>query len=92
VGWIGGLKFAVNIKIYTHIILAVVLNGRETLYLTLNESDSRKVYKNRVMMEVQRVRERWEQLHDEELHGDVRVIRSIKADGIGEACGTNGEY
>ena len=63
----------VNIKIYTTMILPVVLYGCETLSLTLREERRLRVFENRVLRRIfgpkrDEVTEEWRKLHNEELN------------------------
>jgi hypothetical protein len=79
----------VKIKIYTSIILPVVLYGCETLSLTLREEHRLRVFENRVLRRIfgpkkDEVTGGWRKLHNEELHGlysSPSIIRVIKARG-----------
>jgi hypothetical protein len=74
-------------KIYTTIILPVVLYGCETWSLTLREERRRRVFENRVLRRVfgpkrDEVTGEWRKLHNEELSdlyslpNTVRVVKS----------------
>jgi hypothetical protein len=77
----------VKIKIYTTIILPVVLYGCETWSLTLREEYRLRVFENRVLRRIfgpkgDEVTGGWRKLHNEELHGlhsSPGIVRVIKA-------------
>jgi hypothetical protein len=63
----------VKVKIYTTIILPVVLYGCETWSLTLRDEHRLRVFENRVLRRIfgpkrDDVAEEWRKLHSEELH------------------------
>jgi hypothetical protein len=74
-------------KIYTTIILPVVLYGCETLSLTLREEHILRVFENRVLRRIfgplrDEVTGGWRKLHIEELHGLYSlpsIVRMSKA-------------
>jgi hypothetical protein len=76
-----------KIKIYTTIILPVVLYGYETWSLTLREERRLKVFENRMLWRIfvpkmDEVTGGWRKLHNEELHrlySSSSIIRVIKA-------------
>jgi hypothetical protein len=77
----------VKIKIYKTIILPVVMYGYETWSVTLREEHRLRVFENRVLRRIFRLKRDevtggWRKLHNEELHGlysSPSVIRVIKA-------------
>jgi hypothetical protein len=81
------LSKAIKIKIYKAIILPVVLYGRETWSLTLQEECRLKVFENRVLSKMfgskrEEVRGGGRKLHNEELHDlhkSPNIIRMIKS-------------
>jgi hypothetical protein len=85
----------VKVKIYKTIILRVVLYGCETWSLTLREEHRLRVFENRVLRRIFRFKRdevtvEWRKLHDEELHNLFPdIIRQVKANEVGGACGTH---
>jgi hypothetical protein len=81
-----------KIRIYTTIILPVVLYGCETLSLTLREKHRLGVYENGVLRRIfgpkrDEVTGEWRKLHNEELYdlySSLSIIRTIKARRMGE--------
>jgi hypothetical protein len=84
----------VKIKIHRTTILPVVLYGCETWLLTMREDCRLRVFKNRVLRRIFRLKrdevtEEWRKLHNEELSylysspNNVRVIK-IKTNEMGE--------
>jgi hypothetical protein len=77
----------VKVKIYTTIILPVVLYGCETWSLTLREEHRLRVFENRVLRRMFRpkrdeVTGEWRKLHNEELHNlysSPDIIRQVKS-------------
>jgi hypothetical protein len=75
------------VRIYKTIILAVVLYGCETWYLTVREEHKLRVFGNRMMRSIygpkgDRVMGGWRKLHTEKLHNlysSLSVIRIIKS-------------
>jgi hypothetical protein len=70
--WIYNIK-NIKFRIYTTIILPVVLYGCETLSLTLREEQRLRLFENRVLRRIfgpkrDEVRGGWRKLHNEELH------------------------
>jgi hypothetical protein len=88
----------VKIEIYKTIILPVVLYGYESLSLTLREEHRLRVFENWVRRRIfgpkrDEVTGGWRKLHNEELHGlysSPSIVRVIKEDEIGGACGVHG--
>jgi hypothetical protein len=88
----------VKVKKYKTIILPVVLYGCETLSLTLSEEHRLRVFENRVLRRIfgpksDEVTGEWRKLHNEELHNlysSPDIIRQVKANEVGGACGTHG--
>jgi hypothetical protein len=78
--------------------LAFVLYGCETWSLTLREEHRLRVFKNRVLRRIfgpnrDEVTGEWRKLHNEELHNlysSPDIIRQVKANEVGGACGTHG--
>jgi hypothetical protein len=76
-----------KVRIYTTIILAVVLYGCETWSLTVREEHKLRVFENRVLRRIfgpksDGVAGRWRKLHNEELHNlctSPSIIRIIKS-------------
>jgi hypothetical protein len=76
-----------KIKIYTNIILPVVLCGCETWSLTLREERRLTVFENRVLRRIfgpkrDEVTGVWRKLHNEELHdlySSFTIVRVIKS-------------
>jgi hypothetical protein len=88
-----------KIRIYTTIILPVVLYGCETWSLTLREEHRLRVFENRVLRRIfglkrDEVTGEWRKLHNEELrdlYSSPSIIRIIKSRRMmGGTCGTNG--
>jgi hypothetical protein len=81
------LSINVKIKTYKTIILPVVLNGCETLSLTLRVEHRLRVFENRVLRRIFGPKRDegiggWRKLHNEELHGlysSPSIVRVIKA-------------
>jgi hypothetical protein len=75
-----------------------VLYGCETWSLTLREENRQSVYENRVLRRIfgrkrDEVTGEWRKLHNEELHilySSPNIIRQIKENEVGGACGTRG--
>ena len=75
-----------NIKIYSIIILPVVLYGCETWSLTLREEHRLRVFENRVLRRIcgprrDGVTGEWRKLHNEErndLYSSPSIVRVIK--------------
>jgi hypothetical protein len=88
----------VKVKIYKTIILPVVLYGCETWSLTLREDHRLRVFENRVLRGIfgpkrDEVTGEWRKLHNEEIHNlysSPDIIRQVKANEVGGACGTHG--
>jgi hypothetical protein len=88
----------VKVKIYKYIILPVVLYGCETWSLTLREEHSLSVFESRVLRRIfgpkrDEVTGEWRKLHNEELNNlcsSPDIIRQVKANEVGGACGTHG--
>jgi hypothetical protein len=88
----------VKVKIYRTIILPVVLYGYETWSLTLGEDHRLRMFENRVLRRIfgpkmDEVTGEWRKLHNEELHNlysSPDIIRQVKANEVGGACGTHG--
>jgi hypothetical protein len=89
-----------KVKIYTIIILPVVLYGCETWSLTLREEHRLRVFENRVLRRIfgperDEVRGEWRKLCNGELHNwysSPDVIRQIKSRKMRcEACDTHGK-
>ena len=89
----------VKIKIYTNIILPVVLYGCENWSLTLREEYRLRVFENRVLRRIfgpkrDEVTGEWRRLHNKKLYAlysspnIIRVIKSRKQ--MGRTCGTYG--
>jgi hypothetical protein len=76
-----------KIRLYTTIILPVVLYGCETWSLTLKEEYRLKVFENRMLRRIfgpkrNEVTGEWRKLHNKELHDlytSPRIIRIIKS-------------
>ena len=76
-----------KIKIFTTIILPVVLYGRETWSLTLREERKLRVFENMVLRRIfgprrDEVKEEWRRLHNEELndlYSSPNIVRVIKS-------------
>ena len=94
------LSKKLKIKIYSTIILPVVLYGCETWSLTLREERCLRVFENRVLRRVfgpkrDEVTGEWRKLHNEEpsdlysLPNIVRVVKIEKND-MGGTCGAYG--
>jgi hypothetical protein len=81
------LSKSAKIKIYKTIILAVVLYGCETWFLSLQEEHRRRVFENRALIRIfgpkrDDVMGNWTILHNEELHNlysSPNIIRMIKS-------------
>jgi hypothetical protein len=92
------LSTNVKVKIYKTIILPVVLYGCETCSLTLREKHRLRVFGNRVLRRIfgpqrDEVTGEWRKFHNEELHSlysSPDIIRQVKANDVGRACGTHG--
>jgi hypothetical protein len=92
------LSTNVKVKIYTTIILPVILYGCETWSLTLREDHRLGVFENRVLRRIfgpkrDEVTGEWRKLHSEELHNLYSypdIIRQVKANEVGGTCGTHG--
>jgi hypothetical protein len=92
------LSTNVKVKIYKIIILPVVLYGCETWSLMLREEHRLWVFDNRVLRRTfgpkrDEVTGEWRKLHNEELHNlylSPDIIRQVKEDEVGRACGTHG--
>jgi hypothetical protein len=77
----------VKVKIYTTIILRVILYGCETWSLTLREKHRLRVFENRVLRRIfgpkrDEVTGEWRKLHNEELHNfysSPDIIRQVKS-------------
>jgi hypothetical protein len=77
----------IKIRIYTTIILPLVLYGRETWSLTLKEEYRLRVFENRVSRRILGLRMNevtgdWRKLHNEEfrnLYSSPNIIRIIKS-------------
>jgi hypothetical protein len=77
----------VNVKIYTNIILLVVLYGCETWSIILREECRSMVFENRVLWRIfgrktDEVTGEWRRLHNEELYAvysSLNIIRVIKS-------------
>jgi hypothetical protein len=77
----------VKVKIYTTIILPVVLYGCETWSLTLREEHRLRVFENRILRRIfgpkrDEVTGEWRKLHNEELHNlysSPNIITQIKS-------------
>jgi hypothetical protein len=77
----------VNIRIYSTIILPVVMHGFETWSLTLREEQRLRVFKNRVLRRIfgpkrDEVMGGWKKLHNEELrdlYSLPNIIRIFKS-------------
>jgi hypothetical protein len=88
----------VKVKIYKNIILPIVLYGCETWSLTLREEHRLRVFENRVLRRIfgperDEVTGEWRKLHNEELrnlYSSPDIIRQVKANEVGGACGTHG--
>jgi hypothetical protein len=88
----------IKVKIYKTIILPAVLYGCETWSLTLREQQRLRVFENRILrrifgLERDEVTGEWRKLHNEELHNlysSPDIIRQVKANEVGGACGTHG--
>jgi hypothetical protein len=88
----------VKVKIYKPIILPVVLYGCETWSLTLREEHRLRVLENRVLRGIfgpkrDEVTGEWRKLHTEEhhnLYSSPDIIRKVKVNEVGRACGTHG--
>ena len=75
-----------KIKIYSTIVLPVVLYGCETWFLTLREESRLRVFENRILRRIfgpkRHENEEWRRLHNEELHNLYRspnLVRVIKS-------------
>jgi hypothetical protein len=72
-----------NIKIYRNVILTVVLYGCETWSITLREKHRLRVFENRVLRRIFRLKRdgvtgEWRRLHNEErndLYSSPNIIR-----------------
>jgi hypothetical protein len=88
----------VKVKIYKTIILPVVLYGCETWSLMVREEHRLRVFENRVLRRIfgprrDKVTGEWRKLHSEVLHNlysSPDIIRQVKANEVGGACGTYG--
>jgi hypothetical protein len=88
----------VKVKIYKTIILPVVLYGCETWSLILREKHRLRVFENRVLRRIfgpkrDEVTGEWRKLHNKEhqnLYSSPEIIRQVKANEVGRACGTHG--
>jgi hypothetical protein len=75
----------VMIKIFKTTILAVVMHGYETWYLTLMEDHTLRVFKNRVLRRIfgpkrDEVTRKWIKLHSEEIQNlcsSPSIVRQI---------------
>jgi hypothetical protein len=80
------------------IILPVVLYGCETWSITLREGLGLRVFENRVHRRIfgpkrDEMTVEWRKLHSDELHNlysSPDIIRQVKANEVGWACGTHG--
>jgi hypothetical protein len=92
------LSSNVKVKIYKTIILPVVLYECESWSLTLREEHRLRVFGNRVLRRIfgpkrDEVTKEWRKLLNEELHNlysSPDIIRQVKANEVGGACGTHG--
>jgi hypothetical protein len=92
------LSRIVKFKIYKTITLPVVLYGCETWSLMLREEHRLRVFEKRVLRRIfgpkrDEVTGEWRKLHNEELHNlysSPDIIRQVKANEVGRACGTHG--
>ena len=76
----------IKIKIYTTIILHVVLYGCETWSLTVKGERRLRVFENNVLRRIfgpkrDKIEEEWRQLHNElnELYSSPNIVRVIKS-------------
>jgi hypothetical protein len=88
----------VKVKIYKTIVLPVILYGCESWSLTLREEHRLRVFENRVLRRIfgpktDELTGEWRKLHNKELHNlysSPDIIRQVKANDVGGACGTHG--
>jgi hypothetical protein len=88
----------VKVKIYKTIIVPFVLYGCETWSLTLREEHRLRVFENRVLRGIfgpkrEEVTGEWRELHSEEVYNlylSPDIIRQVKANEVGGACGMHG--
>jgi hypothetical protein len=88
----------VKVKLNKTIILPVALYGCETWSLTLGEEHRLRVSENRVLRRIfgpkrDEVTGEWRKLHNVELYNlysSPDIIRQVKANEVGRACGTHG--
>jgi hypothetical protein len=76
----------IEIKIYKAVILPVVLDGCETLSLTLREEHRLSVFENRVLRKIFGPKREedgsWRKLHNDELHSlysSPNIVKMIKS-------------
>jgi hypothetical protein len=78
--------------------MPVVLYGCESWSLTLREERRLRVFENRVLRRIfgpkrDEGKGEWRKLHNEEIHNlysSPDIIRQVKANEVGGACGTHG--
>jgi hypothetical protein len=75
----------INIRIYRHIILPVVLYGCENWSLTLSEEHRLRVLRRIFRLKKDEVKGGWKKLHNEEFHNlyaSPNIIRMIKSNWV----------
>jgi hypothetical protein len=87
-----------SIRQHSTFVLAVILYGCGTWYLTLRIQRKLKLVQNTVLKKISEgnkddVARSWRKLHNEvlhDLHTSPKLVRMIKKDENGEACGVYG--
>jgi hypothetical protein len=87
-----------TIQIFNAVKTYGCMYGCETWSLTLREEHRLRVFENRVLRNIfgpkrDEVMGEWMKLHNEEVHNlysSPDIIRQVKANEVGGACGTHG--